>query len=199
MAEILASTLLQTTWIEALAVIFGIVYVILAAYQNNWCWLAAIINVSLYIYICYTAKLYSETGLQVFYLATAFYGWWQWTKKSTENKSIVITTLDLKKHALTILLGISITLPFYFITKNYTDAALPFSDALVTAFSLIATFMVTKKILENWIYWILIDILAIYIYLNRGLQLTAVLYFIYVIIAVAGFINWRKEFLRLKA
>lgn len=199
MAEILTITLLQTNWIEAFAVIFGIAYVILAAYQNNWCWLAAIISVSLYIYICFTAKLYSETGLQAFYLATAFYGWWQWTKKSTENKSIVITTLDFKKHALIIILGIGITLPFYFITKNFTDAALPFSDALVTAFSLIATFMVTKKILENWIYWILIDSISIYIFLNRGLQLTAVLYFFYVIIAVAGFINWRKEFLRYKA
>ena len=193
MAEILASTLLQTTWIEALAVIFGIVYVILAAYQNNWCWLAAIINVSLYIYICYTAKLYSETGLQVFYLATAFYGWWQWTKKSTENKSIVITTLDLKKHALTILLGISITLPFYFITKNYTDAALPFSDALVTAFSLIATFMVTKKILENWIYWIFVDVISCYLYAVQGLAFVSLLYIIYCIIAIFGFCTWYQK------
>ncbi len=199
MAEILTGNLLQTTRIEALAVLFSIAYVILAAYQNNWCWPAAIISVSLYIYICFTAKLYSETGLQVFYLAMGFYGWWQWTKKSIENKKINITTIDFKKHVLIVLSGIGITLPFYFTTKNYTDAALPFSDAFVTAFSLIATFMVTKKILENWIYWIVIDSIAIYIYMNRGLQLTAVLYFIYVIIAVVGFINWRREFLQHKA
>jgi nicotinamide mononucleotide transporter len=198
-AEILTNNLLQTTWIEELAVIFSIAYVILAAYQNNWCWLAAIISVSLYIYICFIAKLYSETGLQVFYLGMAFYGWWQWTKKFQNNKTVAITKLNFKKNVLIILLGIGITLPFYFLTKNYTDAALPFSDALVTAFSLITTFMVTKKILENWIYWIVIDSLAVYIYLNRGLQLTAVLYFIYVIIAVVGFINWRKEYLRHKA
>lgn len=199
MAEILTSALLQTTWIEAFAVIFSIAYVILAAYQNNWCWLAAIISVSLYIYICFTAKLYSETGLQLFYLVMAFYGWWQWTRKSKENKIAEIIILDLKKNLQILILGIGITLPFFFITKNYTDAALPFSDALVTAFSLIATFMVTKKILENWIYWIAIDSLAVFIYLNRGLQLTAILYFIYVIIAVVGFINWRKEFLQYKA
>ncbi len=198
MAEILTSALLQTTWIEAFAVIFSIANVILAAYQNNWCWLAAIISVSLYIYICFTAKLYSETVLQLFYLVMAFYGWWQWTRKSTENKKVKIIIWDLKKNLKIIVLGIGITLPFFFITKNYTDAALPFSDALVTAFSLIATFMVTKKILENWIYWIAIDSLAVFIYLNRGLQLTAILYFIYVIIAVVGFINWRKEFLQNK-
>ena len=128
----------------------------------------------------------------------AFYGWWQWTRKSTENKKVKIIIWDLKKNLKIIVLGIGITLPFFFITKNYTDAALPFSDALVTAFSLIATFMVTKKILENWIYWIAIDSLAVFIYLNRGLQLTAILYFIYVIIAVVGFINWRKEFLQNK-
>lgn len=199
MVEILTNTLLQTTWIEILAVICSIAYVILAAYENNWCWPAAIISVSLYIYICFSAKLYSETGLQVFYLLMGFYGWWQWSKKTAENKPIAISILDFKKNTLIILLGIGMTLPFYFITKNYTDAALPFSDALVTAFSLIATFMVTKKILENWIYWIVIDSLAIYIYLNRGLQLTAILYFIYVIIAVVGFMNWRKEYLRQKA
>jgi len=196
--ETILATFQQSTWIEILAVTFGIAYVILAAYENNWCWLAAIISVSLYIYICYGAKLYSETGLQLFYLVMAFYGWWQWTRINETNKTVSVTTLNYKTHALLIFAGIAIAFPFYFFTKNYTDAALPLTDALVTSFSIITTFMVTRKILENWIYWIVIDSLAIYIYLSRGLQLTAVLYIIYVIIAVMGFINWKKVYLQQK-
>jgi len=192
--ETITSAFQQTSWIEALAVVLGIAYVILAAYESNWCWLAAAISVSLYIYICFNAKLYSETGLQVFYLIMAFYGWWQWKSGKPGKEKLEISVLKTSNHLLLIALGLLLTFLFYFVMKNYTNAALPLADAFVTAFSLIATFMVAKKNLENWIWWILIDGLAVYIYFRRGLQLTAFLYFIYAIIAVAGFINWKKEF-----
>jgi len=192
--ETITSAFQQTSWIEALAVVLGIAYVILAAYESNWCWLAAAISVSLYIYICFNAKLYSETGLQVFYLIMAFYGWWQWKSGKPGKEKLEISVLKTSNHLLLIALGLLLTFLFYFVMKNYTNAALPLADAFVTAFSLIATFMVAKKNLENWIWWILIDGLAVYIYYRRDLHLTAVLYFIYAIIAVAGFINWKKEF-----
>lgn len=194
MTETITSAFQQTSWIEALAVVLGIAYVILAAYESNWCWLAAAISVSLYIYICFNAKLYSETGLQVFYLIMAFYGWWQWKSGKPGKEKLEISVLKTSNHLLLIALGLLLTFLFYFVMKNYTNAALPLADAFVTAFSLIATFMVAKKNLENWIWWILIDGLAVYIYYRRDLHLTAVLYFIYAIIAVAGFINWKKEF-----
>ena len=194
MSELAAIAFQQTSWLEVLAVVFSISYVVLAAYENNWCWPAAVVSALLYIYICFTAKLYSETGLMIFYLIMAFYGWWQWKNKKTGNHELKISVLDRKTHLILLASGIAITFLFYFVMKNYTRAVLPLEDAIVTAFSLIATFMVTKKILQNWIWWIVIDSLAIYIYVSRGLQLTAVLYFIYVIIAVVGFIKWRKEF-----
>ncbi len=188
----------QTSWVETLAVIFSIAYVILAAYQNIWCWLMAIISTLLYIYICFTAKLYSETGLMVFYLVMAFYGWWKWKHKNSQEETIAISSIGIKGQLPLLFYGSVLTLVFYFIMKNYTNAALPLPDAFVTGFSLVATFMVAKKNLENWFWWVVIDSLAVYIYFNRGLQLTAVLYFIYVIIAVAGFVKWRKEFLQQK-
>lgn len=194
MIDSISSAFQQTSWIEALAVILSIAYVILAAFENNWCWPAAALSVLLYIYICFSAKLYSETALQVFYLVMAFYGWWQWRKNGTQETQLKISKLDNRTHLLYIISALLLTYLFYYIMKNYTNAALPLPDAFVTAFSLMATFMVAKKNLENWIWWIVIDGLAIYIYFNRHLHLTAVLYFIYVIIAVGGFIKWKKEF-----
>jgi len=197
--ETLITALKQITWVEILVFIFSIIYVWLAAYQNNWCWLAAIISVLLYTYVCFTAKLYSEMGLQVFYFIMSFYGWWQWSKHTTQNQKLNISVLKTKKHLILTALGLLLTILLNFIMKTFTDAALTLPDAFVTAFSLIATFMVAKKILENWVWWIVIDSLAIYVHVNRSLYLLAFLYFIYVIIAVIGFINWKKEYSQQKA
>jgi nicotinamide mononucleotide transporter len=197
--EAILTAFQQTTWYEMLAVVFSMAYTILAAYENNWCWPAAIISVSIYIYICFSAKLYSETGLQLFYLVMAFYGWWLWNKNKANNQHLKISKIDFKTHSILTLLGLLFTLLFYFIMKNFTDAALPLSDALVTAFSLTATYMMTKKHIENWLWWIAIDGLAVYIYISRDLPLTALLYFIYVIIVVVAFFKWRNELQHQKA
>lgn len=193
MIESIASSFQQTSWLEWVAVILSIIYVILAAYKNNWCWPAAAISVSLYIYIFYTSKLYSETGLQVFYLIMAFYGWWQWRAYQPEKEELKVSRLTGKNHLQLFSVALILTLIFYLLQKEFTDAALPLPDSFVTAFSLVATFLVARKKIENWIWWIVIDSLAIYIYINRNLHLTAILYFIYVIIAVVGYFNWRKE------
>lgn len=174
-----------------LAVIFSIAYTVLAAYENNWCWPAAIISVSIYIYICFSAKLYSETGLQLFYLIMAFYGWWLWNKNETSDQKLIISKINLKAHSILIVSGLLFTCVFYFIMKTYTDAALPLADAIVTAFSLTTTYMMTKKYIENWIWWIVIDGLSIYIFISRDLPLTALLYLIYVIIVVVAYFKWR--------
>lgn len=190
-AETFIATFQQTTWYEILAVVFSISYTVLAAYESNWCWPAAIISVSIYIYICFTAKLYSETGLQLFYLIMAFYGWWLWNSNKTIDQKLIISQIKIKTHVILIVSGLLLTCGIYFIMKTYTDAALPLADAFVTAFSLTTTYMMTKKYIENWIWWIAIDGLAIYIYISRDLPLTALLYFIYVIIVVVAYFKWR--------
>jgi len=178
------------TIIEIIAVFFAILYVILAAKENIWCWLAAAISVILYIYICYTAKLYPETGLQIFYLIMAIYGYTQWKKP---KKKISIISWPLKKHILIIVFStiLSLTLGYYF--DNFTEFKLPYLDSATTIFSLFATFMVTKKILENWLYWIIIDIASIYLYYSRDLTLSAGLFAFYVVLATIGFIQWKKK------
>jgi nicotinamide mononucleotide transporter len=191
--EAILTAFQQTTWYEMLAVIFSIAYTVLAAYESNWCWPAAIISVSIYIYICFSAKLYSETGLQLFYMGMAFYGWWLWNKNKTTDQKLIISKITAKAHTILTLSGLLFTCVFYFIMKTYTDAALPLADAFVTAFSLTTTYMMTKKYIENWIWWIVIDGLSIYIFISRNLPLTALLYFIYVIIVVVAYFKWRGE------
>ena len=176
--------------IEVIAVVFSILYVILAAKENIWCWLCASISVSLYIYICFSAKLYLETGLQGFYFIMAIYGYRQWNRP---KKKITISTWSLQSHLIIFIIGIIVSVFLGKLFEIYTDAALPIMDSFTTIFSLFATYMVTKKILENWIYWIVIDIVSVYLYFSRDLQLTAGLFATYTIIAVFGYLSWKKH------
>jgi nicotinamide mononucleotide transporter len=175
------------TIIESIAVFFSILYVILAAKQNIWCWVAAGISVILYIYICFTAQLYPETGLQIFYLMMAIYGYYNWNKN---DGNLQITQWNTGKHLLLILAGAIITFLMGFYFATYTNSKMPIVDSFTTVFSIIATYMVTKKILENWLYWIVIDAISVYLYFNRELHLTSLLFIAYTIIAIIGYFTW---------
>ena len=176
--------------IESAAVFFSILYVILAVKESIWCWAAAAISVSLYIYICYTAQLYTETGLQVFYLLMAFYGYHQWNKNNSTLKVKQWTTI---KHLLILVLGALLTFLMGFYFTIYTDAAMPLVDSFTTVFSVFATYMITKKILGNWLYWIVIDAVSVYLYFSRDLHLTSLLFIVYTVIAIFGYFSWLKR------
>ena len=176
--------------IESVAVFFSILYIILVAKESIWCWGAASISVILYIYICYTAKLYPETGLQAFYLLMAFYGYYQWNKNDSTLKVQQWTTT---KHLLVLLIGTLLTFLMGFYFTIYTNAAMPIVDSFTTVFSVFATYMVTKKVLGNWLYWIVIDIISVYLYFSRDLQLTSLLFVIYTVFAIFGYFSWLKR------
>ena len=182
--------------VESLAVIFSLIYVVLAARENILCWLAATISVCLYIFICYNAKLYAETGLQIFYLFMAALGYLSWKKmknKEIEDEKTTIKELKFNQHFKIISIGLIITFFLGFVLTTYTDAKMPLLDAFTTVFSIIATLMVIKKILENWLYFIAIDIASIYLYYSRDLNQTAILFLLYSIIAIVGYYNWTKS------
>ena len=185
-------TQLNFNWsiIESAAVFFSVLYVILAVKESIWCWGAAAISVTLYIYICYSAQLYPETGLQLFYLIMAIYGYLQWNKNdSTLNIQQWTTT----KHLLILLLGALLTFLMGFYFTIYTNAAMPLVDSFTTVFSVFATYMVTKKVLGNWLYWIVIDIVSVYLYFSRDLHLTSLLFIVYTVIAIFGYFSWLKR------
>ena len=184
----------QTTFnwsiIESIAVFFSILYVILAAKENIWCWGAGAISVSLYIYICFFAQLYPEAGLQVFYLLMAFYGYYHWTKK---EQSLQISEWRIGEHLLILAIGAVFTFLMGFYFATYTNAKMPIVDSFTTVFSLFATYMVAKKILRNWLYWIVIDAVSVYLYFSRDLHLTSLLFMAYTIIAIFGYFSWMKK------
>jgi nicotinamide mononucleotide transporter len=185
-------TQLNFNWsiIESVAVFFSILYVILALKESIWCWGAAAISVTLYIYICYTAQLYPETGLQVFYLLMAFYGYYQWNKN---DSTLQIQQWTTTKHLLILLLGALLTFLMGFYFTIYTNSAMPLVDSFTTVFSVFATYMVTKKVLGNWLYWIIIDAVSVYLYFSRDLHLTSLLFIVYTVIAIFGYFSWLKR------
>jgi nicotinamide mononucleotide transporter len=188
MSEVLI--IIKNNFVEFSAVIFSIIYVILAAKKNIFCWYAAIVSVLLYFYICIDAKLYAESGLQVFYLIMAFYGLYNWNKKNEKK----IISINVKTHLTLIIVGFLLTFLLGYYLTIYTSAFSPLLDSFTTIFSIISTYMVAKKILENWIYWIIIDVVSIQLYISRELYLTSLLFLLYAIIALYGYYSWARRF-----
>ena len=181
--------------IEIIAVISAILYLLLAAKEDLKCWYAAIISSSLYFYIMYDAGLIMEAYLQVFYIAIALYGWLKWTKSIQNNSNNRIRTWSNIQHFITISFVIILAIITGFFLTKYTNAAMPFLDAFTSWGAIVTTYMVAKKILENWIYWFVIDAISIYLFLSRELYLTSILFFVYLIIICFGYIAWRKRYL----
>lgn len=185
------------SWLEVAAVALGIAYVILAARQNILCWPAALGSTGIYFYLMLDAKLYLESGLQVFYLLMAIYGWWAWLRspsdKQAQTPTKPVTHMSGLQHALVVGLGVVFTLGMGFYFDNHTNANMPYVDAFTTGFALITTYMVTEKKLENWLYWVVIDAVTIYLYFSREFYLSGLLMFAYTIIAVVGYFQWRND------
>jgi len=179
------------SWLEATGVLFGLLYIYLAAKESIWCWPAGLISVIIYIFICIEAKLYAETALQFYYVGTSLYGWYHWQNRNA-NEILPISKMSVKQHILFISVGSLATFAVGFFLSHYTDASIPYIDSFTTVFSLLTTILVTRKILENWLYWIIVDSVGAYQYFYKELYLTSLLFVLYVVIVVFGFIKWRK-------
>lgn len=179
---------------EVIAVVFAIAYLLLALKQNILCWYAALISTAIYTMLFWDASLLMESALQVYYLVMAVYGWYVWRNASSANKApLPITTWGLKQHCITIGGVLVISYISGVLLQNNTSAAWPFVDSFTTWASVITTYMVAKKVLENWIYWFVIDSVCIFLYWDRELYLTAILFVAYIIIVVFGFMAWQKQ------
>ena len=178
---------------ESLAVLLAIAYLVLAIRQNIWCWAAAAASTMIYLFIMYEAALYMESALQVFYLAMAAYGWQQWQKHADAAQDLQVSTWPLRYH----LIAVGTVIALVFISGNllskYSLAALPHLDSLTTWGAVVATFMVTRKILENWLYWFVIDAVSVGLFMSRGLYLTALLFVVYLVLIVIGYRSWRAS------
>ena len=188
----MSSNFIVQNWLEITAVIFAILYLILAVKQNILCWIAGIISSVLYFFIMQKAGLYMEAYLQVFYVVMGIYGWSQWSASNASNPSFIVNTWSKYQHMIAISIILALSLLSGFLLERYTDAALPFLDALVSWGAVVATYMVAKKLLENWIYWFVIDATSIFLFIERGLWLSAVLFATYLVIIFFGYQSWNK-------
>ena len=181
-------------FLEIGAVFLAVAYLLLAVRRDIRCWIAGIMSSSIYFVLMFTANLYMESILQIFYIFMGVYGFNQWKSDIANTEEISITTWNLKTHL--IVLGIILISSYFagYILDTYTDAKLPFLDSLTTFGALFATYMVAKKILENWIYWFLIDSVSIYLFIERELYLTSILFCHYLIIIIFGFRSWLAVF-----
>ena len=185
-------SLINPILLEITAVVFAIIYLLLAVKQDVRCWYAAIFSSGLYFFIMMSANLYMEAYLQIFYILMAIYGWFQWNKVSQDKSNFYVRTWSMKQHFIVISLVILLAYISGSLLNIYTEAALPFIDAFTTWGAIIATYMVAKKLLENWIYWFVIDSISILLFMSRGLYLTSVLFLVYLIIIYFGYKSWTK-------
>jgi nicotinamide mononucleotide transporter len=185
-----------TSQLEIVSVAFGVVYVVLAARENIWCWPAAFIGTGTAVFLFWDASLVMESALNVYYLAMAVFGWWQWRAGGVNKSGLTISSWKLRQHLIAISLITALTLASGYLLSTRTTAALPYVDSFTTWSAVITTWMVARKILQNWLYWIVIDIVAMWLFFERGLYLYALLFLLYSLIAVIGHLQWSKKYLR---
>ncbi len=182
-------------YIEVFGVLTGFIYIYLSVKQNVWNWFFGILNVGSYIFVFFVSKLYADMSLQIIYLAMSFYGWFHWLygKKNDNEKQIPVINIKLKLSIQLFLFTLVGMCVIIYILKNYTSSDVPYADAFITAFSITATWMLAQKIIEHWLVWIVIDSFSIGVYIYKGLYPTVLLYLVFTILAVVGYIEWKKE------
>lgn len=181
----------QTSILEWIGTLSGFACVYLAARQNILNWPVSIISVVAYTFLFFEYKLYGDAVLQLYFLGTAIYGWYYWLKRKEEHKKPIVN-LNRTMIALAILAIIVLSALLGLFLDHFTDTNVPYADGFCTATSFVAQFLMTRKVLQNWILWIVVDICYIPLYLYKDLTLTAVLYFLFLILATLGYLDWRK-------
>lgn len=189
MLDSLADGLRDFSAAEAAGVVLAVAYLVLAIRQNILCWFAAFASSVLYMVVFYGARLYMESALQVFYAAMAVYGYVQWKFGGVEHAGVRITTWSPAQHAFALgLIAVSSGSLGWIMSR--TTAAFPYVDSFTTVAAIVTTFMVARKVLENWVYWFVIDGVSVFVYVSRGLELTAFLFVVYLVLIVVGFRRW---------
>ncbi len=179
--------------LELVAAVVGALSVWLSVRQNIWSWPTAIVNVVLYSVVFFQARLYADMGLQVIYAILSIYGWYEWLHGGENRTELHVTPTGSRLALILGAIAIGGSLLLGAILRQATDAALPFMDSFLSSTSLVAQWMMTKKLLENWLVWIGVDVLYVGMFVFKGLFVTAGLYAVFLALAVKGYIDWRRS------
>ena len=180
--------------LETLAVFLGIGYLLLAMRESSLCWYCAFFSTALYVWIFGDVSLYMESALNVYYMAMAVYGWLQWQRGGADKSGVKIIRWTSKQHILGVVIILAASITSGYLLSSNTAAKLPYLDSFTTWGSVFTTIMVAQKVLENWLYWIVINSVSIYLYIDRGLDQTAAMFFLYLGLATVGFLMWKKAY-----
>ena len=186
---------LMANWVEITGAVLSVVYLILSIREKAGLWIFGFISSALYVVVFFESKFYADMSLQFYYLAVSVYGWISWRQKTTatETGSLPVTLIPRKQYP-GYVIAIAVTYLIYFaVLKGWTDSPVPVLDSLVGALSVIATWMLARKKIENWLFWIVADALAAGLFVYKGLYPTVVLYLIYTVMAVVGYFEWKKH------
>lgn len=181
--------------VETIGVIFGFLCVYLTVKENNWCWPTGIMNVIYFFILFVNARLYGQAFLQVFFLVLSIYGWYQWLHGGLKKSKLHISRLQPKEFVLHGFLTIAFTLGAGFGLHYFAHQEVSYLDAAITGLSFIAQYLLAKKKLENWLGWIVVNVLSVILFSYKGLYKTAFLYVVFLILATQGFVRWKKNYL----
>lgn len=183
--------------VEIFGAIAGLVFLYLEIKQNRWLWPLGLLTSGLYIYVFFTARLYADMSLQFYYVFISIYGWILWSKGDGESKGeIPIKKITAKLFFVLIIFSVVIYITIAYILVAFTDASVPYWDAFTTALSIVATWMLARKILEQWLVWIVVNAVSLGLYIYKGLYPTSILFLFYTSMAIVGYWQWRKSYLQ---
>lgn len=186
---------LSENYIELLGAVLGIVYIFFSIRQNILTWPIGLLTSVLYVWVFFDSKLYADMGLQMYYVVISIYGWYEWLSGNSTNKaeSLKVSRLTSRMGGILLIVSILLFVLIWFILNNYTDSPVPMADALATSLSIVATWMLARKILEHWLVWVFVDTFSIGLFWYKDLHPTVILFVVYTVMAVIGYVEWKKE------
>lgn len=181
--------------IELLGAVLGISFVFFSIRQNILTWPVGLLTSALYVWVFFESKLYADMGLQVYYVVVSIYGWYAWLygDKTDHKSAIKITRLTAQMAIKLAVISFLIYILLWYILKNFTDSTVPIADSLATALSIVGTWMLARKILENWFVWLFVDAFSIGLFFYKELYPTVILFAVYTVMSVVGYLEWKKE------
>ena len=179
--------------LELFAAVLGALSVYLSVRQNIWSWPTAIVNVVVYALVFYRARLYADMGLQVIYALLSLYGWYEWLYGGEDRTALRVSRTTPELGGRLAVIGLAGAGALGLLLRGATDAALPFMDSFLSSTSLVAQWMMTRKKVENWLVWIGVDVLYVGMFTYKHLYITAVLYLVFLVLAIRGWIDWRRS------
>lgn len=192
MPELIRQLAATSPW-EAAAALLGLAYLLLAVRRDLWCWLCAFLSTGIYLWLTARTALYMQAALNVFYLLMAVYGYWQWRTGRDAEGEVQIARWSLPMHTLAITAVLAVTVLNGWLLESRTNAVDPYLDSFVTWGSVLTTFMVARRVIENWLYWVVVDSAGAWLYYEQHLFATALLFAIYVVIVIRGYFIWRAQ------